>query len=81
MVNTFNMFATRQTELDEDEKSNFEISIDKEAYLFELDKVIEERCDEFDIQLEGDGFVIVSQDLSPVAVSIFNYKVIAYKKM
>ena len=32
-----------------------------------------------DIELENDGFVIVSQDLAPAAVSIFNYKVVAYK--
>ncbi|MFT6633790.1 MAG: hypothetical protein ACJAS4_003762 [Bacteriovoracaceae bacterium] len=73
------MLANRQTKLDEDEKSKFKISLDKEAYLFELDKVIEERCDQFDYELEEDGFVIISQDLFPVAVSIFNYKVVAYK--
>jgi hypothetical protein len=73
------MLANRQTKLDEDEKSKFKIPLDKEAYLFELDKVIEERCDQFDYELEEDDFVIVSQDLIPVAVSIFNYKVVAYK--
>ena len=73
------MFATRQTELDEDEMSKFKIPIGKKAYLFELDKVIEERCDQFDLELEAEGFVIVSQDLCPAAVSIFNYNVIAYK--
>ena len=73
------MFATRQTELDKDEKLELEIPLDKEAFLFELDKVIEERCDQFDNELEDNGYVIVSQDLSPAAVSIFNYKVVAYR--
>lgn len=73
------MFATRQTKLDEAEKLKLNISPEKEAYLFELDKVIEERCDQFDIELEEDGFVIVSQDLFPAAVSIFNYKVVAFR--
>jgi hypothetical protein len=75
----FNMFATRQTQLDEDEKSKLKIPLDKEAYLFELDKVIEERCDQFDFELEDDGFVKVSRDLSPAAVCIYDYKVVAYK--
>lgn len=73
------MFATRQIELIDAEKSKLKIPLDKVAYLFELDKVIEERCDQFDIELESDGFIIVSQDLAPAAVSIFNYKVVAYK--
>lgn len=73
------MFATRQTQLDDDEKSKLKIPDGTEAYLFELDKVIEERCDQLDYELEDDGFVIVSQDLTPAAVSIFNYKVVAYK--
>jgi hypothetical protein len=73
------MQANRQTLLDEDEKKKHGIAVSSQAFLFELDKVIEERCDEFDIELEQDGFTIISQDLDPAAVSIFNYKVIAYR--
>ena len=73
------MTPTRQTKLDNIEKEKRQIPSDKDAYLFELDKVIEERCDEFDNQLEAEGYSIVSQDMEPAAVSIFNYQVIAYK--
>lgn len=75
------MFATRQTELDEDEKSKLDIPLEMKAYLFELDKVIEERCDQFDYELEEDGYTLVSQDLSPVAASIFSYRVVAYRNL
>jgi hypothetical protein len=74
------MTPTRQTTLDKIEMKKHSIPEDREAFLFELDKVIEERCDEFDYQLEGEGYTIVSQDMEPAAVSIFNYKVIAYRE-
>ena len=73
------MTPTRKRALDNSEKQKYNISQDKKAYLFEFDKIIEERCDEFDYQLESDGYTIVFQDLEPAAVSIFNYTVIAYK--
>lgn len=73
------MIPARERLLEITEKQKYNIPLDKEAYLFEFDKIIEERCDEFDNQLEGEGYIIVFQDLEPAAVSIFNYKVIAYK--
>lgn len=73
------MRPERETILGTEEKLKYKIPLDREAFLYEFDKIIEERCDEFEYQLEREGYTIVSQDLEPVAVSIFNFKVIAYK--
>ena len=45
-----------------------------------LDRVIEERCDEFDYELEEEGFEIINRDLEPIATSIFRYRVVALKE-
>ncbi len=73
------MTPSKETLLDNIEKEKYQIPIDKEATLFEFDKVIEEHCDEFEYELEANGYTIAFQDLEPAATSIFNYKVIAYK--
>ena len=73
------MIPDRETRLDNTEKERLGIPLEKEAVIFEFDKIIEERCDEFDFELEQLGYTVVSQDMEPAAVSIFNYKVIAYK--
>lgn len=73
------MIPARESLLDDDQKKKYKIPLDKEAYLYEFDKIIEERCDEFDNQLESEGYTIVYQDLEPAAVSIFNYVVVAFK--
>ena len=73
------MTPDRKISLDNNEKVKHNIPRDKEAILFELDKIIEERCDEFDYELEEQGYLIAFRDMETAAVSIFNYKVIAYK--
>ena len=70
---------TRKEEVTQKERIKYKILEQHEAFVFELDKVIEERCDEFIYQLEDEGYTLVSEELEPVAVSIFNFKVIAYK--
>ena len=44
-------------------------------YLIELDKVIEERCDELDNMIEDQGYEIIHRDYKIIATSIFSYKV------
>lgn len=73
------MNPTRKTKLDANAMAKYGVPPGSEAFLYELDKVIEERCDEFNYILESDGLTIVFEDLEPAAVSIFNYKVIAYR--
>jgi hypothetical protein len=73
------MTPDRKITLDDTEKLKYKIPLDRVAFLFELDKVIEERCDEFDYELEEQGYVIANRDMETAAVSIFNYKVIVFK--
>lgn len=73
------MTPDRKSTLDNTEKLKYKIPLDRDAFLLELDKIIEERCDEFDYELEEEGYTIVFRDMETAAVSIFNYKVIAYK--
>jgi hypothetical protein len=73
------MLPDRKELLDSAEKEKHSILAKHEAYAFYIDKVIEERCDEFDYTLEDDGYIIVYRDYEPAAASIFNYTVIAYK--
>ena len=75
------MQADEIKKLDIHEKKNFGIEPKHEAFKFILEKVIEERCDEFDYELEEQGFIIVDRDMISVATSIFNYHVIAYKEL
>jgi hypothetical protein len=55
---------------------DFKYSSNTKLYKYSLDKVIEERCDEFDYILEEEGFEIVTREMIRVATSIYNYKVI-----
>ena len=48
-----------------------------ETQCFELDKVIEERCDDLDYYLEDQGYEILHQEYIRVATSIYNYRVYA----
>lgn len=73
------MHPTKKISLTEKEKEKFEIPKNAKAFEFHLEKVIEERCDEFDMALEEDGFEIVDRDMIRVATSIYNYVVTAYK--
>jgi hypothetical protein len=46
-----------------------------ESFIVELDRVIEERCDELDMILEEHGYYIFHRDYITIATSIFNYRV------
>lgn len=46
-----------------------------EIFVIKLFKVIEERCDELDYQLEEEGYDILHQEYIRVATSIYNYEV------
>ncbi|MCT4641451.1 MAG: hypothetical protein N4A33_04080 [Bacteriovoracaceae bacterium] len=48
----------------------------KQAYIIELEKVIEERCDELDYNLEYQGYQIIHRDYITLSTNIYNYKVI-----
>jgi len=73
------MTPNRQRKLNLKETKEFDIPKGFEAFIFSLDKVIEERCDEFDYQLEDQGYEIVHREFKRVATSIYNYEVVAYK--
>ncbi len=61
--------------LSSEEKGHFGSGTSDKLYEFTLEKVIEERCDEFDDQLDLLGYEILNRDYRPIAASIFNYKV------
>lgn len=68
----------RKRELSQDEKKNLKIPLKSKAFAFYLDKVIEERCDEFEYSLEDSGFEIVDREYNRVATSIYNFIIIAF---
>jgi hypothetical protein len=70
---------TKKIPLPQGEYQKYDIPLSTKAYVFHLDKVIEERCDEFDYYLEDNKYTIVARDLIPIATSIFNYRVTAYR--
>lgn len=47
----------------------------KDVFFIQLEKVIEERCDELDCYLEDQGYEIIHRDFKTVATNIYNYKV------
>lgn len=73
------MREARKRALKSEEKQKFNLPSNSKAFEFCLDKVIEERCDEFDYYLEDNGYEIANREMIPIATSIFNYKVIAYR--
>ena len=73
------MTPDRIENLTDEEKHKFSIPLTTDAFRYSIDKVIEERCDEFDYTLEDDGFEIIHRDLMRVATSIYNYEVIIIK--
>jgi hypothetical protein len=48
-------------------------------YKITLHKVIEERCDELDYEIEDNGYEIIHRDMTRVATSIYNYDVFFIK--
>ncbi|MBC77161.1 MAG: hypothetical protein CME64_14210 [Halobacteriovoraceae bacterium] len=66
--------------LTDSEKKAIGVENEDSAYEFILDRVIEERCDEFDYELEDEAYTIIKKDMEPIATSIFKYTVIASKK-
>ena len=73
------MIPDQIRELDELEKEKLGFTSNESIFEYILEKVIEERCDEFDYHLEESGFEIISRDFKRVATSIYNYKVIIHK--
>ena len=60
----------------DDELKLDQIDIPKgKAYVIELDRVIEERCDELDYILEDHGFEIFHRDYETLATNIYHYRV------
>jgi hypothetical protein len=56
-------------------ENHLEVELSTDIYTIQLDKVIEERCDELDYILEDNGYDIIHRDMRPVATSIFNYTI------
>ena len=73
------MTPDRIDNLSVEEKKLYKIPKETKAYRYSLDKVIEERCDEFDYILEDEGYEIIHRELKRVATSIFDYEVIVVK--
>ena len=71
------MTPTSRRALNAQEKKRFNLTEDQQAFEFTLDKVIEERCDEFENELEFEGYEILETEHTPIAASIFNFRVIA----
>lgn len=65
--------------LTDEEKEKYGVP-GQEAFEFGLDKVIEERCDEFENELEFNGFTVLEREYVPIAASVFNFKVIAARE-
>ena len=73
------MTPDKQFALTNELKEKWDIPSETDAFEFQLHKVIEERCDEFDYYLEQEGFEIIERDMQRVATSIYNYTVIVIK--
>ena len=56
-----------------EEREQFKIK--EECYIIDLFKVIEERCDELDNEIDEEGYEIIHQEYTRVATSIYNYQV------
>ncbi len=73
------MTPDKKIELTIKQKEKLGIKSNQHAFEFQLHKVIEERCDEFDYYLEEEGFEILERDMQRVATSIYNYTVVGFK--
>lgn len=73
------MNISSKRKLANEELEKLGLSIGGDVWEFSLEKVIEERCDEFENELEFNGWEIVEREYTPIAASIFNFKVIAQK--
>lgn len=59
-----------------EEKNELEIDLPQgEVQIIELDRVIEERCDELDYILEDHGYEILHRDYKELAINVYHYKV------
>ena len=56
-----------------EEREQFKIKED--CYIIDLFKVIEERCDELDNEIDEEGYEILHREYTRVATSIYNYQV------
>lgn len=62
------------------QKTSLGIAVELEAFEYFFEKVIEERCDQFEQELEDEGFTIIDREYIPLAPSIFNFKIICTKQ-
>ena len=66
--------------LDKREREHFHLSAQDEALELMVEKIIEERCDELENDLEFQGYQILEREYIPVAANIFNFKVKVAKR-
>jgi len=62
--------------LNENEYQLYQIDSDWEAFEFYYSKVIEERCDQFEYELESEGYEVFNRDYIPIATSIYDFKLV-----
>lgn len=63
--------------IQQEESTTFRLP--RNAVCFELEKVIEERCDDLDYYLEDQGYEILHREYKRVATSIYDYQVYVIK--
>lgn len=62
--------------LTDEEKKEVEIELPPgKTYIIELDRVIEERCDELDYILEDHGYEILHRDYKILSTNVYHYQV------
>ena len=67
--------------LTDEEKEELEVQIPEgKLFIIELDRVIEERCDELDYILEDHRYEIFHRDYKNLAVNIYHYKVYSVER-
>jgi len=68
------MIDLRQN-VEEQELKEMNLETYDNVFKIKLEKVIEERCDELDHEIESCNFEIIHRELKRVATSIYNYDV------
>ena len=71
------MSINQSSILDEDQKQKIfgDKFKNQKVFFIKKEKIIEERCDELDNELESSGYEIIHREYITVATSIFNYEV------
>lgn len=74
------LIQLKKIDLDSTKRNKFQIDPKINVYFLFREKIIEERADEIDYDLESMGYLIIHRDLVRVATSIYNYKVYCVKE-